>query len=108
MSVRYSAEFRGRALRLLEEARPDYPSEWAATNQIASKLGCDPETLRKWVRRAEVDAGVSLVVTSKESGELSLVRREYAELGRAKEILKTAPAFFAPSWFKCPSALSGW
>lgn len=92
---RYSADFRGRAVRLVAEARPDYPTEWAAMTSVATKLGVSAETVRKWVRRAEVDAGQRPGTTSEESAELRRLRRENAELRRANEILKAASAFFA-------------
>jgi transposase len=53
------------------------------------------ETLRTWVRQAEVDAGQRVGVTSDESAELRRLKRENAELRRANEILKAASAFFA-------------
>jgi transposase len=95
MSVRYSAEFRSRALRLLEEAVPRHESEYQAIVAVSTKLGCDSETLRKRGRRAEVDAGTRPGVTTVESVEVRRLRRENAELRRANEILKTASAFFA-------------
>jgi transposase len=54
-----------------------------------------PETLRKWVRQAQVDAGQRAGTTTDESVELKRLRRENAELRRANEILKAASAFFA-------------
>jgi len=90
-----SPEFRPRALRILEEAIPVHDSELQAICQVASKLGCDAETLRKWKRRAEVDAGTRPGVTSEDQGEICRLKRENAELRRANEILKTASAFFA-------------
>ena len=54
---RYSPEMRERAVRLVREHGPEYPSQWAAIGSIASKLGCTAETLRKWVRQAERDTG---------------------------------------------------
>jgi transposase len=53
------------------------------------------ETVRKWVRRAEVDAGTRAGVTSEESAEVKRLKRENAELKRANAILKAASAFFA-------------
>ncbi len=54
----YPPELRERAVRMVAEVQADYPSEWAAIGAVASKLGIgSTETLRKWVRRAEVDAG---------------------------------------------------
>jgi transposase len=92
----YSPEFRQRAVRLVLEQRQDYPSEFEAIRSIADKLGIgSAETLRKWVRRAEVDAGARPGVTTAESEQLKALKRENAELRRANEILKTASAFFA-------------
>jgi transposase len=63
---------------------------------VAQRLGIGTaETLRKWVRQAQVDAGSRPGVTSEESAELRRLRRENAELRRANEILKAASAFFA-------------
>ncbi len=61
---------------------------------VAAKLGTSAETVRKWVRHAEVDAGRRPGVTTEESAELKRLRRENAELRRANEILKAAAAFF--------------
>lgn len=92
---RYSADFRARAMRLVAEARPEHETEWAAITSVASKLGVSSETLRLWIRRAEVDEGTRPGTTSQESAELKRLRRENAELRRANEILKAASAFFA-------------
>ena len=58
-------------------------------------IGCTAETLRKWVRQAEVDAGTRPGISSEESAEIRRLKRENAELRRANEILKAASAFFA-------------
>jgi transposase len=92
----YPAELRARAVRMVAEVRSSYESEFAAITAVAAKLGIGaPETLRKWVRRAEIDAGQRPGVTTDESAELKRLRRENAELRRANEILKSASAFFA-------------
>ena len=92
----YPPELRERAVRMVAEVRPDYPSDWPAICAVAAKLGIgSAETLRKWVRRAEVDAGQRAGVSTEESAELRRLRRENAELRRANEILKAASAFFA-------------
>jgi transposase len=78
------------------EVTPNYDSQWAAINAVAQKLGVGTaETVRKWVRQAEVDAGQRAGTTADESAELKRLRRENAELRRANEILKAASAFFA-------------
>ena len=95
-SVRYPQELRERAVRLVAESRADHDSEWEAMGSVATKLGIgSTETVRKWVRRAEVDAGARPGVTSEESAELRRLKAEVKELRRANEILKAAAGFFA-------------
>jgi transposase len=92
----YPPELRERAVRMVAEVRPEYPSDWPAICAVASRLGIgSAETLRKWVRQAEVDGGQRPGVTSDESAELRKLRAEVRELRRANEILKAASAFFA-------------
>jgi transposase len=62
---------------------------------IASKIGCTAETLRRWVRRAEVDSGRRAGVTSDERARIKELERENRELRRANEILRKASAYFA-------------
>lgn len=88
-------EIRERAVRLVLEHKGEYPSQWAAISSIATKCGMTPETLRKWVRRAEVDGGARPGLTSDERRRLVELERENRELRRANEILKAASAFFA-------------
>jgi len=75
--------------------RDQYTSEWAAITSIAAKCGMTAETLRKWIRRAQVDSGMRQGVTSDERERLRELERENRELRRANEILKAASAFFA-------------
>jgi len=91
---KFSVEQRARAVRLVAEGWSAYPSEWAAIESVAGKIGVTAETLRKWVRRAEVDGGTRPGMTSEESVQLKRLKRENAELRRANEILKAAAAFF--------------
>lgn len=80
---------------MVQEIRPDYPSQWAAICEVAGKLGIGaPETVRIWVRRAEVDAGQRPGLTTEAAAEVARLKRENAELRRANEILKAAAAFF--------------
>jgi transposase len=96
MSKQYPKELRDRAVRLVAEQRGQYESEYEAIRSIAAKLGIgSAESLRKWVRQAQIDAGARPGVSSDESAELRRLRRENAELRRANEILKAASAFFA-------------
>jgi transposase len=80
----YSPEIRERAVRMVAESKAGYGSEFEAIRSVASKLGIgSAETLRKWVRRAEIDAGTRPGVTSEESEQLKAFKRENAELRRA-------------------------
>ena len=92
----YPKELRERAVRMVEEVRPDHASEWAAIESVASKLGIgSAQTVHNWVRKAEVDAGARPGTTSVESAEMRKLRPENRELRRANEILKAASVFFA-------------
>ena len=78
-SNKFSPEVRKRAVRMVQEHRPDYPFHWAVIESIGLKIGCAPQTLHEWVRKNQVETG----------------EREVKELCRANEILKLASAFFA-------------
>ena len=95
-SKRYPVELKARAVRMYHESRPDHETDWATMARVAELLGIgSPETVRKWVRQAEVDAGSRPGTTSAESAEWKRLKRENAELRRANAILKAASAFFA-------------
>ncbi|MGB7932996.1 MAG: IS3 family transposase [Gammaproteobacteria bacterium] len=87
-SARYSPEVRERAVRLVFEHQREYPSQWAAMESIAPKIGCTAETLRKWVRQAERDQGLRVGLTSDERERLKALERENRELKRTNEILR--------------------
>jgi transposase len=93
---KYPTELRERAVRMVIESRSDYDTDTAAMRSVAAKLGITSlESLRKWVRQAEVDGGVRQGKTTEEIAEIKSLRKENAELRRANEILKAASAFFA-------------
>lgn len=95
---KYPRELRERAVRAVAEAmeQGQYPSEFEAIRTIAGQLGIgSPETLRKWVRRAEVEGGTRPGKTTEELAEIRELKKEVAELRRANQILKSASAFFA-------------
>ncbi len=95
-SRRYPQELRERAVRMVAEVRAEQESEWAAMGRVAQLLGVKtPETVRQWVRQAQVDSGDRTGVSTEESAEVRRLRRENAELKRANAILKAASAFFA-------------
>jgi transposase len=93
---RYPPELKERAVRMVAEVRADEESEWAAMTRVSELLGVGTaETVRKWVRRAEVDQGARPGTTSEESAEVKRLKREVAELRRANAILRSASVFFA-------------
>jgi transposase len=92
---RYSKEVRDRAVRLVFENEDEHGSRWSAIRSIAEKIGCTPETLRKWIIQAERDAGKREGMTTSEKEQLKALKRENKELKRANEILRKASAFFA-------------
>ena len=92
----YPPELRRRAVRMVAEVLGDYPTESAAIKAVCTKLGIGSyETLRKWVRQDQVDAGQRPGTTSEESAQVKALKKEVAELRRANEILRAASAFFA-------------
>lgn len=93
--TRYSPEVRERAVRMVLEQEAQHPSQWAAIQSIASKIGCTAETLRKWVRQAERDVGRRPGLTTQERQRLKELERENRDLKRANEILRKASAYFA-------------
>lgn len=92
---RYPAELRDRAVRMVLEAEQHTSSRWEAICSVAEKLGPTPETVRKWVRRAEVDDGRRPGFTTDERERMKALEKENRELRRANEILKAASSFFA-------------
>lgn len=94
-SQRFSPEVRKRAVRMVSEHRQEHGSEWETIVSIAEKIGCSAETLRKWLRRTQVDEGQRPGITSEERSRLKELERENRELRRANEILRKASAYFA-------------
>ena len=92
---KYSPEVRERAVRMVRDHGPEYPSQWAAITSIARKFGCTAETLRNWVRQAERDSGERGGLTTTERQRLKELEREVRELKRTNEILRKASAYFA-------------
>lgn len=97
MPRQYTPEFRQKSVRMLEtalEADAEL-SEFEAIRQIASKQQIAEETLRRWRRKAQIDAGQRPGTTSEEHAEIRRLKKEVAELKRTNELLKSASAFFA-------------
>ena len=91
----YPPELKQRAIRMVLDSYDRGEERFGTITRIANELGIGPESLRKWVRQAEVDRGHRPGTTSEEAERLKELERENRELRRANEILKSASAFFA-------------
>jgi len=92
---RYSPEVRERSVRMVLDQQREHESEWGAIVSVATKIGCSPETLRKWVRQAQTDEGKRPGLSTDERERVKGLEREVKELRRANEILRKASAYFA-------------
>lgn len=92
---KYSPEVRERAVRLVQEARKDYPRYGSAVESIAPKIGCAAVTLHEWVKKHKIETGVRDGVPAAERERIQALEREVKEWRQANEILRLASAFFA-------------
>jgi transposase len=92
---KFSPEVRARAVRMVLDHASEHPSRWAAVTSIAAKIGCTPQTLHDWVKKAEVDSGQRAGVPTDMAEKLKALERENRELRQANEILRKASAYFA-------------
>jgi transposase len=92
---KYPDELRERATRMAVELRQDPATKQGAIARVAEQLGMHPETLRNWVRQAEIDGGTRPGITTAEALRIAQLEQEVRELRRANHILKTSAAFFA-------------
>jgi transposase-like protein len=92
---KYSAEVRERAVRMVREHEGRHDSRWAAIVSISSKIGCAPQTLNEWVKKAEIDSGQRAGVPTEMTEKMKALERENRELRQANEILRKASAYFA-------------
>ena len=84
MSNAYPAEFRERALRMLAEAQPDHASDFAAANHVAGRLRVNPETLRLWKNRADIDGGREPGISSRGAGGDQAVEEADRRVGKGE------------------------
>jgi transposase len=92
---KYPDELRERAVRMVFEVRQQTGERVGAIARVADQLGINRESLRNWVRQAEVDGGQRPGVTTPEQRRIAELERENRELRRANEILRAASAYFA-------------
>ena len=92
---KYPDELRERATRMAVELRADPATRQGAIQRVAKQLGMHPETLRNWVRQAEIDGGTRPGTTTAEAQRIAQLEQQVRELKRTNEILKTSAAFFA-------------
>ena len=93
---KYSPEVRERAFRLVLDNPGQHESRWSAILSISSKIGCAPQTLNEWVKKAEVDRGDRTGITTEMAEKLKALERENRELKQANEILRKASASVSP------------
>ncbi|HET9244793.1 MAG TPA: IS3 family transposase [Xanthobacteraceae bacterium] len=99
---KFSPEVRDRAVRMVLDHAGEHPSRWAAVTSIAAKIGCTPQTLHDWVKRAEVDSGQRVGVPTEMAEKLKALERENRELRQANEILRKASAYFCDGGARPP------
>lgn len=95
MPKRIPEETKQRAVRLVLDHLDEYPNLTTACETISKRLGFGSESLRRWVRQAQVDAGERQGVTTSESERIRKLERENRELREANAILRDAAVFFA-------------
>ncbi len=92
---RYPPEMHERAIRMVREAIAERGERVGAVTRVARQLGIGTESLRNWVKQAEIDGAQRPGTTTAEQRRIAELERENRELRRANEILKAASAFFA-------------
>ena len=92
---RYPPELKERAVRMVQQLRREDPGDHGVISRVARQLGVGVESLRIWVKQADIDRGERPGVTTAEQHEIAELQREVKELRRANEILRAASAFFA-------------
>jgi transposase-like protein len=100
---RYSEEEKAQAVRLVRQLRRELGSEHGTVQRVADQLGYGVETVRKWVKRADIDEGLKAGTSSEDRARIRALEQENRELKRANEILRKASAYFAQAELDRPS-----
>ena len=92
---RYSPEDKARAVRLVRQLRKELGTTHGTIRRVADQIGCGVESLRTWVKQADIDEGVEPGLSTTEAKRIKELEQEVRELRRANDLLKRASAFFA-------------
>jgi transposase len=92
---RYSQEQKDQAVRLVRKIRAETGQKQGAVQRVADQLGYGVESVRSWVRQADIDDGTSPGMSSEDAERMKRLEQENRELRRSNEILRRASAFFA-------------
>lgn len=95
MPKKIDPALRSRAVRLVAEHEQEYPSLTAACEAVARQVGVGQESVRRWVRQAQVDSGQREGVTSSEAEQIRKLKAENRRLREDVAVLKAATTFFA-------------
>jgi transposase len=95
MPKKINPELRARAVRVVQDHQEDYPSVTAVARAVAKQLGLGRETVRRWVRQADIDAGGRPGLTSVEHAEIKRLKAENRRRREDVEILRSATTFLA-------------
>lgn len=99
---KFSPECRDRAVRMVEEHRANYPSEWAAMTSIAGEVGCTTQTLHRWCREKSSRRAAPAAKAADDRGRLKSLEQELKKLWRANEILRKVSPYSAMAEFDRP------
>ena len=100
---RYSEAEKERAVRAVRQLRHELGTDHGTVKRVAEQLGIGTESLRSWVRQAEIDDGVKPGLSSEDAEKMKRLEQENRELKRANEILRKASAYFAQAELDRPS-----
>jgi transposase len=100
---RYSGAEKERAVRAVRQLRKELGTDHGTIKRVADQLGIGVESLRNWVNRAEIDAGVKPGLSTEDAERIRRLEQENRELRRANEILRKASAYFAQAELDRPS-----
>ena len=92
---RYSPQDKDRAVRLVRQLRKELGTSHGTIQRVAEQVGCGVESLRTWVKQADIDEGVEPGVSSVEVKRIRELEQENRELRRANDVLRRASVFFA-------------